>query len=260
MGVRPPSVRALLDARTTLTSVSPDNRRPCCSTLTGDATGAAGTCTGVVWDSRNNSVAYALDFNLIRIIDFGNPSNSNAVSTLQIPNFPDFSGTNIIYGTGPGNNQVYTASMCGDRLQPQTLYLTMNLNTRYGLILAIKLDFINGITVTRFSTDNGPASCAVDRSGRYVYYADGSYIRQLDTLSPTNAPLVPVVGGGLAGDCDCDGPATGAGFISFSDVSFLTLDPSDTKIYLCVGPIYCGLHPVVLAPVLHAANSPVSPV
>lgn len=215
-----------------LACITPVNRRPSCRLLIGDPWGsAAGASTGFVWDSRNNSVAYALDYNVIRRIDFGNPTSPTAVTTLAIPGYPDFTGANNIYGVGGG--QVYTASMCGDYLQPQTLYLTMNHNGRYGVVLAIKLDFTNGITVSQFDTDNGPASCAVDRSGQYVYYADDSYIRQLDTLSTPSAPSVQVVGGGSAGSCDCDGPATGAGSISVSDVSFITMDPSDTKIYLC---------------------------
>jgi hypothetical protein len=83
----------------------------------------------VVWDSRNNGLAYMNDYTVIRVLDFANPTSATAVSTLVVPG----------YATIP-----YLASICGDSKTPQTLYVTTNRYGGQGKVYAILLDFVNG--------------------------------------------------------------------------------------------------------------------
>jgi hypothetical protein len=85
--------------------------------------------SNVVWDARNNSLAYLLDLDVIRVLDFANPTGATAVTTLAVPG----------YATIP-----YTTSICGDTKSPQTLYVVGNWHGSQGKIYAIKLDFTNG--------------------------------------------------------------------------------------------------------------------
>ena len=104
--------------------------------MSGDVWNAGTAGTGVVWDARNNGIAYVLDYARIRVVDFANPSSATAVTTLALPS----PYTSITSNSGTP----LTTSLCGDRLNPQTLYLPQNQNGRYGNVLAIKLDFVNG--------------------------------------------------------------------------------------------------------------------
>ena len=49
-------------------------------TMAGDVQNAASGGSGVVWDARNNSIAYLLDYNVIRVLDFSNPTSATAVT------------------------------------------------------------------------------------------------------------------------------------------------------------------------------------
>lgn len=95
------------------------------------STSASQTAVGVVWDVSNNSIAYFLDFNRIRVVNFANPASATAVTTLAVPGYSPFPAS--VYGSPA------TSSMCGDRLSPQTLYITRNYNGFQGSIIAVKL-------------------------------------------------------------------------------------------------------------------------
>ena len=99
--------------------------------ITGSSS-AAQTSVGIVWDVSNNSIAYVLSYNRIRVVNFANPNSATALTTLSIPGYPTFPDT--VYGGAD------SASLCGDRLSPQTLYVMRNYNGFQGSILAIKLN------------------------------------------------------------------------------------------------------------------------
>ena len=99
--------------------------------MTGSSSSAQ-TAVGAVWDISNNSIAYFLDYNRIRVVNFANTTSATAVTTLAVPGYDPFPDTN--WGGAD------TGSMCGDRLSPQTLYVTRNFNGQYGgSIIAVTL-------------------------------------------------------------------------------------------------------------------------
>ena len=102
--------------------------------MTGSNSPASTSSFGLVWDVSNNSIAYVLSYNVIRVVNFANPTSPTAITTLSIPGYPTF--PNTVYGPAD------TSSLCGDRLSPQTLYVTRNYNgfSSTGSILAIKLN------------------------------------------------------------------------------------------------------------------------
>jgi hypothetical protein len=85
----------------------------------------------LVWDARNNSLAYLADMSVIRVLDFANPAAATAVTTLALPGY--------VGGLIP-----YIASICADAKLPQTLYVTANYYGGQGKMYAILLDFVNG--------------------------------------------------------------------------------------------------------------------
>ena len=201
--------------------------------LTGDVWNSAAGSSGVVWDSRNNSVAYVLDRDGIRILDFSNPTSATAVTTLAVSPFIT----------------VPSSSMCGDTKQPQTLYVTGNSNGRNGKILAIRLG-ANGVSVTSTATydvDLGPSNCVLDSTGRYLYTMDNSFrpvpawatpyatVRVLDTQSTPATPTITEIAGGEYGECDFDGPALGAGFACWAQGRGLALDATNSYLYFIDG-------------------------
>jgi hypothetical protein len=122
-------------------------------TMAGDRTNvASGSGSNVVWDVRNNSIAYVLDRTIIRVVDFANPTSATAVTTLAIPGYTTFPPDS--YG------RVLTASMCGDKLTPQTLYVLRNQNGYSGSVLAIKLDYSSGASDTSLASGGAHAAAA----------------------------------------------------------------------------------------------------
>jgi hypothetical protein len=58
-------------------------------TMAGDRTNvASGSGSNVVWDVRNNSIAYVLDRTIIRVVDFANPTSATAVRRLLFRAIP----------------------------------------------------------------------------------------------------------------------------------------------------------------------------
>lgn len=95
----------------------------------------SGVLTNIVWDARNNSLAYMLDGNAIRVLDFANPTSASAVTTLVVPNL---------------SYLPMATSICADAKIPQTLYVPGNWYGGNGYVWVIKLDFTNGARGSEF--------------------------------------------------------------------------------------------------------------
>ena len=97
--------------------------------------------------------------------------------------------------------------------------------------------------MTSFDTGLGPSFCTVDSTGRWVYVGDNSFrpvpawatiyatILKLDTLSTPASPSVLEIAGGISGNCDFDGPATGAGYVCLENIKSLELDATERYLY-----------------------------
>ena len=175
----------------------------------------------LVWDSRNISVAYVLDTDRIRVVNFA----AQTVATLSLP-------ASVTTGT----------VLCGNKLIPQTLFVTFSSYTGGGFIRAFRLSQTGtaAASVTSyvdFNVAGSPNSCTTNAAGTKLFYTDtaGSFkgVLSLDLTSVAPTPThVSGVVNSIAPACTFDGPALGAGAVCYGFPTGLALDATERYLYV----------------------------